>query len=204
MCCHTIYGIELLTSCSPSSGSAGEHKGYINGPVLARSKPFDPVITPFGGAPVSESVLPRLYKADYYTLPSIAELAARESNEPGCCSHVKDFTVGRHGYGSIKFDGETDVRKLDIASIVEFKDREILVYTDESKRPPVGQELNKPAEITLLNVKCVDKKTGLQLTEGQEVDRYEEILAQWTEKNGAEFMAFDAVKGEWKFRIKHF
>uniref|UniRef100_A0A452XU05 Peptidase S59 domain-containing protein n=1 Tax=Aegilops tauschii subsp. strangulata TaxID=200361 RepID=A0A452XU05_AEGTS len=189
---------------SSSTGSAGEHKGYINGPVLARSKPFDPVITPFGGAPVSESVLPRLYKADYYTLPSIAELAARESNEPGCCSHVKDFTVGRHGYGSIKFDGETDVRKLDIASIVEFKDREILVYTDESKRPPVGQELNKPAEITLLNVKCVDKKTGLQLTEGQEVDRYEEILAQWTEKNGAEFMAFDAVKGEWKFRIKHF
>ncbi|KAF6982323.1 hypothetical protein CFC21_000732 [Triticum aestivum] len=189
---------------SSSTGSAGEQKGYINGAVLARSNPFDPVITPFGGAPVSESVLPRLYKADYYTSPSIAELAARESNEPGCCSHVKDFTVGRHGYGSIKFDGETDVRKLDIASIVEFKDREILVYTDESKRPPVGQELNKPAEITLLNVKCVDKKTGLQLTEGPEVDRYKEILAQWTEKNGAEFVAFDAVKGEWKFRIKHF
>ncbi|KAM3406740.1 hypothetical protein ACQJBY_000673 [Aegilops geniculata] len=189
---------------SSSTGSAGEQKGYINGAVLARSNPFDPVITPFGGAPVSESVLPRLYKADYYTLPSIAELAARESNEPGCCSHVKDFTVGRHGYGSIKFDGETDVRKLDIASIVEFKDREILVYTDESKRPPVGQELNKPAEITLLNVKCVDKKTGLQLTEGAEVDRYKEILAQWTKKNGAEFVAFDAVKGEWKFRIKHF
>ena len=66
------------------------------------------------------------------------------------------------------------------------------------------QELNKPAEITLLNVKCVDKKTGLQLTEGAEVDRYTEILAQWTKKNGAEFVAFDAVNGEWKFRIKHF
>ncbi|VAH13551.1 unnamed protein product [Triticum turgidum subsp. durum] len=184
---------------SSSTESAGEQKGYING-----ANPFDPVITPFGGASVSESVLPRLYKADYYTSPSIAELAARESNELGCCSHVKDFTVGRHGYGSIKFDGETDVRKLDIASIVEFKDREILVYTDESKRPPVGQELNKPAEITLLNVKCVDKKTGLQLTEGAEVDRYTEILAQWTKKNGAEFVAFDAVNGEWKFRIKHF
>ncbi|KAI5017122.1 hypothetical protein ZWY2020_037500 [Hordeum vulgare] len=186
------------------SGSAREQKVYINDAVVSRTNPLDPVTTPSSGASVSESVLPRLYKADYYTSPSIAELAARESNEPGCCSHVKDFTVGRHGYGSIKFDGETDVRKLDITSIVEFKYREILVYTDESKRPPVGQELNKPAEITLLNVKCVDKKTGLPLTEGPEVDRYKEILAQWTEKNGAEFLAFDAVKGVWKFRIKHF
>lgn len=205
----TIRSVEQHDKCqtgkpASAAGSAREQKVYINDAVVSRTNPLDPVTTPSSGASVSESVLPRLYKADYYTSPSIAELAARESNEPGCCSHVKDFTVGRHGYGSIKFDGETDVRKLDIASIVEFKYREILVYTDESKRPPVGQELNKPAEITLLNVKCVDKKTGLPLTEGPEVDRYKEILAQWTEKNGAEFLAFDAVKGVWKFRIKHF
>ena len=68
LCCHMIYAIELLTSCSPSSESAGEQKGYING-----ANPFDPVITPFGGASVSESVLPRLYKADYYTLQSLLQ-----------------------------------------------------------------------------------------------------------------------------------
>ena len=33
----------------------------------------------------------------------LAELAAGESNKPDC-SHVKDFRVGRHGYGSVKFD----------------------------------------------------------------------------------------------------
>lgn len=87
---------------------------------------------------------------------------------------------------------------------MEFKDREINVYIDESKRPPVGQELNKPAEITLLNVKCVDQKTGLKLMEGPEVDVYKENLAQWTKSHDAEFISFDAIKGEWKFRVKHF
>ncbi|KAL6597753.1 hypothetical protein ACP70R_046558 [Stipagrostis hirtigluma subsp. patula] len=150
------------------------------------------------------SVLPRLYNADYYTVPSIVELAVRESDEPGYCSRVQDFTVGRHGYGSVKFYGETDVRKLDIASIVEFNNREILVYRDESKTPPVGQELNKPAEVTLLNVKCIDRTTGLQLTEGPAVDRYKERLVQWTKEHDAEFVSFDAAKGEWKFKVKNF
>lgn len=185
---------------SSSTGPAGEQKGNICDVPLTERFPF--------GAPgckvINESVLPRLYKADYYTFPSIAELAAKECQEPGCCSHVKDFTVGRHGHGSVKFDGETDVRMLDITSIMEFKDREINVYTDESKRPPVGQELNKPAEITLLNVKCVDQKTGLQLMEGPAVDAYKEILTQWAKNHDAEFISFDAVKGEWKFRVEHF
>ncbi|KAM0839012.1 hypothetical protein ACQ4PT_060590 [Festuca glaucescens] len=198
----TIRSVEQPASqtgkTSSSTGPAGEQKENISDAPLTERSPF--------GAPdcevISESVLPRLYKADYYTLPSIAELAARECQEPGSCSHVKDLTVGRHGYGSVKFDGETDVRMLDITSIVEFKDREINAYMDESKRPPVGQELNKPAEITLLNVKCVDQKTGMQLMEGPAVDAYKEILAQWTKSHDAEFISFDAVKGEWKFRVK--
>nr|XP_051204789.1 nuclear pore complex protein NUP98B-like isoform X2 [Lolium perenne] len=198
----TIRSVEQPASqtgkTSSSTGPAGEQKGNISDVPLTDRSPF--------GAPgcevISESVLPRLYKADYYTLPSIAELAARECQEPGSCSHVKDFTVGRHGYGSVKFEGETDVRMLDITSIVEFKDREINAYMDESKRPPVGQELNKPAEITLLNVKCVDQKTGLQLMEGPAVDAYKEVLAQWTKSHDAEFISFDPVKGEWKFSVK--
>uniref|UniRef100_A0A0E0C271 Peptidase S59 domain-containing protein n=1 Tax=Oryza meridionalis TaxID=40149 RepID=A0A0E0C271_9ORYZ len=132
---------------------------------------------------IAESVLPRLYSADYYTVPSIVELAG--------------FTVGRHGYGSVKFDGETDVRKLDVGSIVEFNEREII-------RCEQYAELNKPAEVTLLNVKCVEPKNGLQFTQGPAVDRYKEILVQWTKDHGAEFVSFDAAKGEWKFRVKNF
>ncbi|XP_015574478.1 nuclear pore complex protein NUP98A isoform X1 [Ricinus communis] len=151
-----------------------------------------------------EALMPKLRRSDYYTEPRIQELAAKERAEPGFCRHVKDFVVGRHGYGSIKFLGETDVRRLDLESLVQFNNREVIVYTDDSKKPPVGQGLNKPAEVTLLNIKCFDKKTGRQYTEGAKIEKYKEMLKRKAEEQGAEFVSYDPVKGEWKFRVNHF
>lgn len=151
-----------------------------------------------------EALMPKLRRSDYYTEPRIQELAAKERAEPGFCRRVKDFVVGRHGYGSIKFLGETDVRRLDLESLVQFNNREVIVYMDDSKKPPVGQGLNKPAEVTLLNIKCFDKKTRLQYTEGPKIDKYKEMLKGKAEDQGAEFISYDPVKGEWKFRVNHF
>jgi len=53
-----------------------------------------------------ERLLPKLPRADYFTEPSIEEIAAKERAEAGYCGRVRDFVVGRHGYGSIKFLGE--------------------------------------------------------------------------------------------------
>ena len=100
-----IYAIELLTSWSQSSVSAGEQKGYINGAVLARSNPFDPVITPFGGAPVSECTTCRAC----CRRKQRARLLLTCEGLQGCQAWLRQR----------KFDGETDVRKLDIASIME-------------------------------------------------------------------------------------
>nr|XP_029118070.1 nuclear pore complex protein NUP98A isoform X2 [Elaeis guineensis] len=151
-----------------------------------------------------DALVPKLHHAEYYTEPRIQELAAKERSEPGFCCHVKDFVVGRHGYGSIKFDGETDVRRLDLDSIIQFNNREVIVYKDESKKPHIGQGLNKPAEVTLLNIMCINKKTGLQYTEGPKVEKYEEMLMKKAQEQGAEFVSYDAVKGEWKFKVRHF
>ncbi|KQJ89587.2 hypothetical protein BRADI_4g26840v3 [Brachypodium distachyon] len=152
-----------------------------------------------------QQLMPKLLsQADYFTEPSLAELAAKERAEPGCCGRVKDFVVGRRGYGSIKFLGETDVRGLDVESIVEFNQREVVVYKDDSKKPPVGEGLNRAAVVSLLKIKCMNKKTGDQYTEGPRVDRYREMLAKKAEEQGAEFISFDAANGEWKFRVKHF
>ncbi|XP_047968287.1 nuclear pore complex protein NUP98A-like isoform X2 [Salvia hispanica] len=151
-----------------------------------------------------EALMPKLRHSDYYTEPRIQELAAKERAEPGYCRHVKDFVVGRHGYGSIKFFGETDVRRLDLESLIQFNNREVIVYMDESKKPPVGQGLNKPAEVTLLNIKCFDKKTGQQYVEGPRIGKYKEMLKRKAEDQGAEFVSYDPVKGEWKFRVNHF
>ncbi|GFS44551.1 nucleoporin autopeptidase [Actinidia rufa] len=151
-----------------------------------------------------EALMPKLRHSDYYTEPRIQELAAMERAHPGFCRRVKDFAVGRHGYGSIRFIGETDVRRLDLESVVQFNNREVIVYMDESKKPPVGQGLNKPAEVTLLNIKCIDKRTGHQYTEGPKIDRYREMLKRKAEDQGAEFVSYDPIKGEWKFRVNHF
>ncbi|KAL0794592.1 hypothetical protein Bca101_065969 [Brassica carinata] len=151
-----------------------------------------------------EALMPKLRQSDYFTEPSIRELAAKERANPGYCRRVRDFVVGRQGYGSIKFMGETDVRRLDLESLVQFNNREVIVYLDESKKPAVGQGLNKPAEVTLLNIKCIDKKTGKQFTEGERVEKYKMMLKRKAEAQGAEFVSFDPVKGEWKFRVEHF
>ncbi|PHT93344.1 Nuclear pore complex protein NUP98A [Capsicum annuum] len=151
-----------------------------------------------------EALMPKLCHSDYYTEPRIQELAAKERAEPGFCRRVKDFVVGRHGYGSIKFMGETDVRRLDLESLIQFNNREVIVYMDESKKPPVGQGLNKPTEVTLLNIKCFDKKTGQQFTEGPRIEKYKDMLQRKAADQGAEFVSYDPVKGEWKFRVQHF
>lgn len=151
-----------------------------------------------------EALMPKLNSHEYYTQPRIEELAAKERAEPGFCSHVKDFVIGRHGYGSIKFFGGTDVCGLDFGSLVQFNNREVIVYMDEGNKPPVGQGLNKPAEVTLLNIKCFDKKTGLQYTEGPRMRRYVDMLKKKAEDQGAEFVSYDPIKGEWKFRVSHF
>ncbi|KAL3499127.1 hypothetical protein ACH5RR_041859 [Cinchona calisaya] len=151
-----------------------------------------------------EALMPKLRHADYYTEPRIQELAAKERVEPGYCRRVKNFVVGRHNYGSIKFIGETDVRRLDLESLIQFNNREVIVYMDESKKPPAGQGLNKPAEVTLLNIKCFDKKTGQHYTDGPRIEKYKEMLKRKAEDQGAEFVSYDPVKGEWKFRVKHF
>ncbi|KAE8681365.1 Nuclear pore complex protein NUP98B [Hibiscus syriacus] len=151
-----------------------------------------------------EALMPKLKRSDYYTEPRIQELAAKERAEPGYCRHVKDFVVGRNGYGSIKFLGETDVRRLDLESLVQFNNREVIVYMDDTKKPPVGQGLNKPAVVTLLNIKCFDKKTGQQYMEGPKVEKYKEMLKRKAEDQGAEFLSYDPIQGEWKFRVNHF
>ncbi|XP_048445082.1 nuclear pore complex protein NUP98A-like [Pyrus x bretschneideri] len=151
-----------------------------------------------------EALMPKLRRTDYYTEPRIQELAAKERAEQGFCCCVKDFVVGRVGYGSIKFFGETDVRCLDLEALVQFNNREVIVYMDDSKKPPVGHGLNKPAEVTLLNITCTDKKTGHRFTEGPKTERYKQMLKKKAEDQGAEFVSYDALKGEWKFRVKHF
>lgn len=150
------------------------------------------------------ALMPKLQEKEYYTEPSLQELAEKEMADPGYCSRVNNFVVGRREYGSVKFVGETDIRFLDIESIIRFNNREVIVYVDDRKKPPVGQGLNKAAEISLLNVKCISKQTGKQYVDGPPVRSYEEMLRKKASELGVEFISYDPVQGEWKFSVEHF
>ncbi|XP_022849973.1 nuclear pore complex protein NUP96 [Olea europaea var. sylvestris] len=146
-----------------------------------------------------EDSLPILQSSDYYTEPCLSELSAREFMNPGFCSRVQDFIVGRVGYGCVKFIGETDVRWLNLDQIIKFNRGEIVLYEDESSKPVVGQGLNKPAEVTLfLRVKSLNpcNEDWLKEVVGK--------LKHKTESQGAKLISFDPINSEWKFSVPHF
>ncbi|KAK7258345.1 hypothetical protein RIF29_23918 [Crotalaria pallida] len=142
--------------------------------------------------------LPTLSSLGYYTIPSFHEFVAQELVDPGYCSRVPHFTVGRFGYGSVRFLNETDVRGLNLDDIVEFRRHEIVVYDDENVRPEVGQGLNKAAEVVLV------LDSGICNSKEWQEDALVERLRQCSEKQGAQFVSFDRATGEWKFLVQHF
>ena len=142
--------------------------------------------------------LPTLTMADYYIEPSFEEIVKRELIDPGYSGRVPDFIVGRYGYGSVKYLGETDVRWLGLDEIVTFHRHEVVVYEDESAKPSVGEGLNKAAEVTLvLSLSSSSADKGRK-------ECIKEKLRKSAERQGAQFVSFDRTNGEWKFLVQHF
>ena len=72
---------------------------------------------------------------------------------------VRNFTI-KNEYGSIQFDGATDVTEVDLADIVTIEKDGVEVYDDErhqNSKPLPGSKLNKPAIITLNRIDIANK-----------------------------------------------
>ncbi|OQR66168.1 nuclear pore complex protein Nup98-Nup96-like, partial [Tropilaelaps mercedesae] len=145
-----------------------------------------------------------LRRPGYYTKPPLSTLKL-DSN--GQC-WVNDFTVGRTGYGSVMFPGRIDVAGLDIDSTVVFRRKEITVYPDESMKPPLGQGLNRRAEVSLDDVYPIRKSaTDKELVTNPDtllMMSWRQRLERYTIKMGAVFLDFDEFSGRWSFRVDHF
>lgn len=145
-----------------------------------------------------QAFLPTLLSLEYFVEPSLTELAVRESIDPGYCSRVPNFVVGRAGYGYIKFLGETDVRWLDLQKIVKLDRNSVTVYENERDKPPIGEGLNKTAEVTLI--------LQLRLADSHDLESSEITakLRKCSDRQGAKFLSFDHSSGKWKFLVHHF
>lgn len=107
-------------------------------------------------------------------------------------SQIDNLEIGRYGFGSIKWPGLTDVRRLDFDRIIEIERGRLTVYPEQAK-PKIGTELNKEAVISL------SVKTRAAPSKAADV---KERLTMITEKLGGKFISYDLDM--WIFRVPHF
>eukprot|EP00816_Leptocylindrus_hargravesii_P000648 CAMPEP_0196827310 /NCGR_PEP_ID=MMETSP1362-20130617/94090_1 /TAXON_ID=163516 /ORGANISM="Leptocylindrus danicus, Strain CCMP1856" /LENGTH=1784 /DNA_ID=CAMNT_0042207939 /DNA_START=135 /DNA_END=5489 /DNA_ORIENTATION=+ len=140
---------------------------------------------------------PLLSKKGYSTQPSLEALASYSEAE---LAAVTGFTVQHDTNGSIAWEGAVDVRNVDIDAAVVIGNREAIVYHEDNyttNKPAVGEKLNRPAIITLNNVR--PKGTG-----DRDHARYAAKISSTTAKMGGKLISYDANTGIWVFRVEHF
>lgn len=76
---------------------------------------------------------------------------------------VENFKVSNE-FGSVEFHGEADVSEVDLADIITIVRGSVEVYDDDVAhkftKPPIGHKLNRPATITLKQVKVRKGETA--------------------------------------------
>lgn len=140
----------------------------------------------------------------YYTKPSLKQLADLTDSDGKCV--VDGFTIGRRDYGSVSFKGEIDLTGIDFDSVVQIRRKEVTIYPDDDNKPPLGQGLNRKAEITLMSVWPTDKSTRQPVTDLDRLDKmgWNRKLEQVTTKMGARFLEYKPRTGTWVFQVNHF
>ncbi|KAJ8908143.1 hypothetical protein NDN08_008237 [Rhodosorus marinus] len=176
-----------FSGSSPAAGNSrgNEREEYSLGDIQPHSASFAPILTREG----------------YYSVPEISVL--RQMSEENL-REVEAFTVGRSGIGEVTWTGKTDLRNMDLDTIVQLEPREVIVYADEDDKPALGEGLNKPAEVTLEKIFRKDKKTGQKLDDDASIESLVKRLKAHCEKEGLTFLSYEASTELWRFRADHF
>jgi nuclear pore complex protein Nup98-Nup96 len=153
----------------------------------------------------------RLNRPGYWCNPSIAAVTAMDKKQRQA---VEDLTVGRQGYGSVKFFGPTDVNSQfvqNLDQIVTIEDMSVEVYppgwspiNGPGDVVPVGTGLNKRALVTLERCWPKDKSSGAPVMDPAKLEKFAARLKIKTEELGARFVQYDTKTGTWQFEVDHF
>lgn len=192
---------EARTEPSDQNGKSGEQIVSIpeSGPNVRTVSPQSTV----GHSPVTGHSSAQ--DASYWTLPPIEKLLDMSRTE---LSKIRDFKVGRHGYGQVTFNSPVDLSTLerleDIAgTIVAFEPKLCIVYPDESQKPPIGKGLNVPATVTIENCFPLSKDKREPIRDPNH-PRFQQYVNRLRRMSEVTFVDFLADSGTWIFQVKHF
>jgi nuclear pore complex protein Nup98-Nup96 len=142
---------------------------------------------------------------EYWTKPSIQQLKKMSREQ---LKHVSGFKLGRKNCGYISFDEPVDLSDLNLDEdlfdkIAQFDIREITLYPDTTKKPPVGKGLNVPSTLRIENSwpRRRDMKTNLAIKTGPAFSKHVERLKRLV---GTEFISYDRFTGVWTFKVPHY
>jgi len=135
------------------------------------------------------SLVPKFTRPEYYSSPSVEAMSKMSELK---LSQVDNLEIGRYGYGSIRWPGLTDVRRLDFDTVMNIETGRLELYP-ERERPPVGEELNKEAVVTL-HIRPSNPNAKLK-----SIDVLRSRLAKCSEDFGGQFISYDMEK--WIFRV---
>lgn len=124
-------------------------------------------------------------------------------NEDGSC-YVTGFTVGKIGYGNVYFPDTMDVSNLNLDEIVHIRHREIIVYPDESTKPPVGEGLNRRAMVTLDTVYPIVRGRSMTRPNREVLGYFLESLRRKCRRKGMRFTEYRQETGSFVFEVDHF
>jgi len=206
----------ILVDRSNSANKQPHHIGIINSPEASITSLNDSQNYSILGAQDSGDICPSpmsnmtysvpkckviLNRTEYFTIPPLEQL---EVEDETCV--VESFTVGRHGYGSIFWEGPIDIYGLNLDEIVHIRRKEVIVYPDDENKPEEGFGLNRPAQITLHKVWPVDKTTHELIKDPRRLMKmnYSEKIEAATIKFGGIFKEYRPDTGSWVFKVKHF
>ncbi|CDW76976.1 subunit of the nuclear pore complex that is localized to both sides of the pore [Stylonychia lemnae] len=143
---------------------------------------------------IPKQMIPRTPKAGYQTQPEFLEIARMTLRQ---ARNVKNFKIFNE-FGSIQFDGETDITEVNLETTVAIMQGRVEVYMDDDKttvKPEVGLKLNKPALITLYNMDILKKKT---------IQEKVDVYKKGCEKQGSMFISYDSNKKILVMKVQHF
>ena len=87
-----------------------------------------------------------------------------------------------------------------------FRNKEVIVYPDDSSKPSLGEGLNKKAQVTLDKVWPMDKTKKEPIVSPKKLSdlNYEDKLQRACLKLGAKFVEYRPETGSWVFKVDHF